>query len=102
MFLDALMLVIAAFGIALSAAYLGAEYVRWRSHGAAERRRDMMLRALHAARLADQSDTDTLVPEPDPAGQLTIWCSRRSATRALLPRTYAHGERRKRARACAQ
>jgi hypothetical protein len=56
----ALMAVVLA-GIALSAAYVRAEYIHWRELGAAERRRESALRALHAARLSEQH-ASTLMP----------------------------------------
>jgi hypothetical protein len=41
-------------GLALSAAYIRAEYRAWRYDGAAERRRASILRELHAASLSQQ------------------------------------------------
>jgi hypothetical protein len=43
-------------GIALSGAYIRAEYRSWRSRGAALRRRDSVLHELHAASLSQQQD----------------------------------------------
>ena len=57
---DIVLLLIVVGGIGLSAAYVRAEYVRWRRHGAAQRRRETALRELHAARLSDQQDAALL------------------------------------------
>jgi hypothetical protein len=51
---DIVLLVIVVAGIVLSAVYVRAEYIRWREAGAAERRRESAVRALHAARLSEQ------------------------------------------------
>jgi hypothetical protein len=53
---DIALILIVVGGIGLSAAYVRAEYIRWREHGAAELRRETVLRALHAARLSDQQN----------------------------------------------
>jgi hypothetical protein len=53
---DNVFLVIVVGGIALSGAYIRAEYRSWRSQGAAVRRRDAVLRELHAASLSRQQD----------------------------------------------
>ena len=52
--LDVAMIVILLGGIGLSAAYVRAEYMRWREVGAAQLRREAALRELHAARLSEQ------------------------------------------------
>jgi hypothetical protein len=57
---DIALILIVVGGIGLSAAYVRAEYMRWREHGAAERRRETALRALHAARLSDQQNAALL------------------------------------------
>ena len=49
---DVVLMVIVVAGIALSAAYVKAEYISWRKDGAAERRRESALSELHAARLS--------------------------------------------------
>ncbi len=51
---DDLYIAMVVGGIALSAAYLAAEYRSWRNQGAAERRRASILRELHAASLSQQ------------------------------------------------
>ena len=53
---DIVLLLIVVGGFGLSAAYVRAEYARWREHGAAQRRSETALRELHAARLSDQQD----------------------------------------------
>jgi hypothetical protein len=57
---DVALIVIIVGGIGLSAAYVRAEYLRWREHGAAERRKETSLRELHAARLSEQKNADLL------------------------------------------
>ena len=44
-----------AAGFGLSIAYLAAEYLGWRALRAAQRRREMLERELHAAKLAQQA-----------------------------------------------
>ena len=56
MSLDVALMVFVLGGIGLSAAYVRAEYLRWREVGAAERRREAALRKLHAARLSEPQD----------------------------------------------
>ena len=51
---DIVLMAIVVAGIGLSAAYVRAEYIRWRELGAAERRRESVLRTLHAERLSEQ------------------------------------------------
>jgi hypothetical protein len=58
---DIVLLLIAVGGIGLSAVYVRAEYIRWREHGAIQRRRETALRELHAASLSDQQNA-TLLP----------------------------------------
>jgi hypothetical protein len=95
-------------GIALSGAYIRAEYRLWRSHGASERQRGMEQGALHAARLARQHDGDL---EPKIARLQTFTetaaaiadiaddeARRRSAVRSSMQRTYPLIERRSRPR----
>jgi hypothetical protein len=57
---DILLMAIVAAGIGLSAAYVRAEYINWRQHGAASRRRESALRELHAARLSEQQSASLL------------------------------------------
>jgi hypothetical protein len=49
---DIVLLLIVIGGIGLSAAYVRAEYMRWREHGATERRRETARRELHAQSLS--------------------------------------------------
>lgn len=51
---DVVLIALLVGGIALSAAYVRAEYVGWREHRAAERRKEAALRELHAASLSEQ------------------------------------------------
>jgi hypothetical protein len=57
---DVALIVIIVGGIGLSAAYMRAEYLGWREHVAAERRKEISQRELHAARLSEQHDADLL------------------------------------------
>jgi hypothetical protein len=57
---DIVLLAIVMAGIVLSAVYVRAEYIRWHEAGAAERRRESAVRALHAARLSQQHIAATL------------------------------------------
>ena len=57
---DVALFVIIVGGIGLSAAYVRAEYLRWRELGAAERRKENSQRELHAARLSEQQNADQL------------------------------------------
>jgi hypothetical protein len=96
-------------GLALSAAYIRAEYRWWRYQGAAERHRASILRELHAASLSQQQGahlepiqvqlqqfTDTAAAAGDElaAGE----AARRSQARAGAARNEAFVERRTRAR----
>jgi hypothetical protein len=104
---DIVLLLIVVGGIGLSAAYVRAEYVRWRRHGAAQRRRETALRELHAARLSDQQDAampsvvrlqgfsndEAANPEAVNSG-----AGSRSASPSNSPRIFPLGDRRKRDR----
>lgn len=57
---DIVLLLIAVGGIGLSAAYVRAEYIRWREHGATQLRRETARRDLHAASLSDQQNAALL------------------------------------------
>jgi hypothetical protein len=57
---DIVLMAVVVAGIVLSAAYVRAEYIRWRENGATERRRESALRALHAARLSEQHSAASL------------------------------------------
>jgi hypothetical protein len=106
---DVALLAIIVGGIALSAAYVRAEYLGWRAHGAAERRREAVLRDLHAARLSGQDNSHMLpsvlqlqgfddgeAANPDGGGQLDE--ARRAPARSTSAHTYDLEERRKRVR----
>jgi hypothetical protein len=101
---DVVMMMIVVGGIGLSAAYVRAEYIYWRELGAAERRRETVLRELHAARLSEQKDAALLpsilqleefgedeAANPDAAN---VGAGRRAA-RAHSLRTFPIGDRRK-------
>jgi hypothetical protein len=60
MSLDVALMVIVLGGIGFSAAYVRAEYMRWRELGAAELRREAALRELHTARLFEQQNAALL------------------------------------------
>src|SRR5258708_35226763 len=57
---DVVMMMVVVGGIVLSTAYVRAEYIHWRELGAAERRRETVLRELHAARLSEQQSAALL------------------------------------------
>ena len=102
---DVLMIAVIVGGIALSVAYVSAEYRNWRRNGAAQRRRDAALRELHTASFSEQRESllpsvaklqgfsDGEAANPDPA----MSGASRAAARAI-PSAYALGERRRRAR----
>jgi hypothetical protein len=106
---DIVLLLVVVGGIGLSAAYVRAEYVRWREHGAAQRRKETALRELHAASLSDQQNA-ALLPSvlrlqgfshdeaANPEGSNNMGAGSRGAARSNSPRTYPFGERRKRDR----
>jgi hypothetical protein len=89
---DVVLIALLVGGIALSAAYVRAEYLGWREHGAAERRKEAALRELHAASLSEQHNA-LLLPSvmklqgfgtaeaanPDTAGEIA------AARRASVP-----------------
>jgi len=102
---DDLYIAMVVGGIALSAAYLAAEYRSWRNQGAAERRRATILSELHAASLSQQHGADT---EPSlvqlqeftdtaaAAGEEFADAGRRSYARSSSARTQPFVERRTR------
>jgi hypothetical protein len=102
---DIVLLLIVVGGIGLSAAYVRAEYIRWREHGAIQRRRETVLRELHAASLSEQQNA-TLLPSvlrlqefgndeaANPEGSSNIAAGSRSAERSNSPRTDPFGGRR--------
>jgi len=58
---DVLLIAVIVGGIGLSFAYVRAEYRSWREQGAAQRRREAVLRDLHAARLSEQNNLPSVV-----------------------------------------
>ena len=106
---DIVLIAVLVGGIVLSAAYVRAEYLGWREHGAMERRREAALRKLHAASLSEQHNA-LLLPSvvklqgfgageaanPDDAAEIAAW--RRASASTNSPRTYPFGDRRKRVR----
>jgi hypothetical protein len=105
---DFVLIVLIVGGIALSGAYVREEYLAWRTHGAAQRRREAALRELHAASLSEQREAllpsvlklqgfgETEAANPDTADELGA--ARRTAGLSDSARTYPLAERRKRAR----
>jgi hypothetical protein len=53
---DFVLIALIVGGFALSWAYVRAEYLGWREHRAAQRRREAALRDLHAASIGEQRD----------------------------------------------
>jgi hypothetical protein len=104
---DIVLIAVIVGGIALSAAYVRAEYLGWRAHGAAERRREVALGELHAASLSEQHNA-LLLPSvvklqgfrageaanPDGAGEFAA--GRRASVPTHSSRTYPFADRRKR------
>ena len=105
---DVALIALIVGGLALSAAYVRAEYLAWRAHGAAQRRREAAQRDLHAASLSEQRDAllpsvlklqgfdESEAANPDTAGEMGA--ARRASGFSNFPRNYPLGERRKRAR----
>jgi hypothetical protein len=105
---DVVLIAVIVGGLALSGAYVRAEYLGWREHGAAQRRRDAALRERHVASLSEQRDA--LLPSvlklqgfgaseaanPDDSGEIAA--PRRASGLSNSPRTYALEELSKRAR----
>src|ERR1700728_4329228 len=105
---DVVLIAVIVGGLALSGAYVRAEYLGWREHGDAQRRRDAALRARHAASLSDQREP--LLPSvlrlqgsgavdsatPDRAGEVAS--PRRASGLSNSPRAHFSPERRKRVR----
>jgi hypothetical protein len=104
---DVVLIAIIVGGLALSVAYVRAEYLRWREHGATQRRREAASRELHAASLSEQRDA--LLPSvlklhgfgegeaanPDNSGE---FAPARRAGLSNSSRPYPLAERRKRVR----
>jgi hypothetical protein len=105
---DFVLIVLILGGLALSGAYVRAEYLAWREHGAAQRRREAALRDLHAASISDQRDAlhptllklqgfdESEAANPGVSGEFAA--ARRASGSGSSARTYPLGERRKRAR----
>jgi len=103
---DFVLIALIVGGLALSGAYVRAEYLSWRKHGAALRRREAALRDLHAASISEQRDA--LLPSvlklqgfaegeaanPDVSGEFSA--ARRASSLSNSARTYPLAERRKR------
>ena len=84
---DVVLIALIVGGIALSGAYVRAEYLAWREHGAAQRRREAALRELHAASLSEQRDA--LLPERSETSRIRRDAKRRTRTRTVNLRTRA-------------
>jgi hypothetical protein len=54
---DVLMIAVVVGGLAVSVAYVSAEYRSWRENGAAEKRREEALRELHTASFSEQRES---------------------------------------------
>lgn len=83
-------------GIGLSIAYLIAEFLRWRAQGASERRRELLQRELHAARLA-QHDAAPVLPSVAAPEEIAADAPERRTARLVSHRVHAFVERRRRA-----
>ena len=106
MVFDIVLLLVVVGGIGLSAVYVRAEYLRWREHGAAQRRRETALGELHAASLSDQQNA-ALLPsvlelrgfsEAEAANPDHVSPIGHGTARTQSQRTYPSPERRKRDR----
>jgi hypothetical protein len=105
---DFVLIALIVGGIALSGAYVREEYLAWRAHGAAQRRREATLRELHAASLSEQREAllpsvlklqgfgETEAANPDSASELAA--GRRGAALSDSSRSHSLSERRKRPR----
>ncbi len=105
---DVLLIALIVGGIALSAAYVTAEYRGWRANGAAQRRREAALRELHAASLSEQRDAllpsvlklqgfgESEAANPDVSHEIAA--ARRASALGNSGRGFSLAERRKRAR----
>jgi len=101
---DVVLIAIIVGGIALSAAYVRAEYLGWREHGAAQRRRVAALRERYAASLSEQRDAllpsvlklqgfgESEAANPDSAGEFAA--ARRASGLSNSSRTYPLADRR--------
>ena len=99
---DVVLMVVLVAGIALSAAYVKAEYLGWREDGAAERRRESALSELHAARLSAQSlepqNSNLLTSVVQLRGFSPEYAANTEEQAANSRRSYPYEERRKRPR----
>jgi len=105
---DVVLIAVIVGGIGLSAAYVRAEYLGWREHGAAKRRKEAALGELHAASFSEQHNARLLpsvvklqrfgaaeAANPDTAGEFAA--GRRAVVPSGSPR-YPFADRRKRLR----
>ena len=104
---DVVLIAIIVGGIALSGAYVRAEYLGWRRHGAAQRRREAAQSQLHAESLSDQRDAllpsvmklqgfgESEAANPDDS---EFAAARRASGLSNSYRTFPLGDRRKRNR----
>jgi hypothetical protein len=106
---DIVLIAVIVGGIATAAAYVRAEYLGWREHGAAERRREAALGKLHAASFSEQHNA-LLLPSvvklqgfaagdaanPDTGAEFAT--GRRASVPTHSPRTDPFADRRKRVR----
>jgi hypothetical protein len=103
---DVVLIAVIVGGIALSGAYVRAEYLGWRERGATQRRREAALGQLHAESLSEQRDA--LLPsvmklegfgKGDAANPgESDYAARRASGLGNSPHTYSLAERRKRIR----
>jgi hypothetical protein len=105
---DFVLIALIVGGLAVSGVYVRAEYLSWREHGAAQRRREAAQRDLHSASISEQRDAllpsvlklqgfgESEAANPDGSGEFAA--ARRASGFGNFPRTYPLGERRKRAR----
>jgi hypothetical protein len=106
---DIVLIALVIGGIALSGAYVRAEYIAWREHGAMQRRREAALHERHAASLSEQRDA--LLPSvlklqgfcgeraaANPEASDEYAAARRASSLSNSARNFSVAERRKRAR----
>jgi hypothetical protein len=93
--LDDIFIALLVAGIGLSIAYLVAEYLHWRTQGAAQRRREVLQRELHAARLAQHGASHS-APSTVALAEIAEDLPERRAARQASHRVYPFVERRKR------
>jgi hypothetical protein len=105
MSLDDVLIAVLLGGAGLSAAYVRAEYIRWRQSGADQSRRESVQRTLHAARLSQQqmaARAARVLPLQKFRGGAVASndaaSSSKSASRNDAQRSYAFFERRKQPR----